>query len=100
MKNFDYGDVIDVVSIYSHKNELMHFMLEKMRSEMNNFKKHFNINDDVMSEVYKCFEVIEQLSMDNLQYGHNELVELNEKWDLELEQNKSGNATTGNGQGS
>ena len=34
-KKYDAGDIVDVVGIYQNKIELMHYMLETMRSELN-----------------------------------------------------------------
>lgn len=82
-KKYDAGDVVDVVGIYQNKIELMHYMLEQMRSELNTLKTGFNIHEGVLNSSYKCLEVLEQLSFDNLTYVHEEVTKYQTEWDNE-----------------
>lgn len=82
-KKYDAGDVVDVVSIYQSKIELMHYMLEKMRSELNTLKTGYNVHEAVLDSSFKCLEVLEQLSYDNLSYVHEEMVKYKTEWDNE-----------------
>lgn len=82
-KKYDAGDIVDVVGIYQNKIELMHYMLETMRSELNTLKNGFNIHDGVLNSSFKCLEVLEQLSFDNLSYVHEEVVKYQTEWENE-----------------
>lgn len=82
-KKYDAVDVVDVVGIYQNKIELMHYMLEQMRSELNTLKNGFNIHDGVLNSSFKCLEVLEQLSFYNLSYVHEEVVKYQTEWDNE-----------------
>ena len=82
-KKYDVGDVVDVVGIYQNKIELMHYMLETMRSELNTLKNGFNIHENVLDSSFKCLEVLEQLSFDNLTYVHEEVVKYKTEWENE-----------------
>ena len=82
-KKYDAGDIVDVVGIYQNKIELMHYMLETMRSELNTLKNGFNIHENVLDSSYKCLEVLEQLSFDNLTYVHKEVVKYKTEWENE-----------------
>lgn len=82
-KKYDAGDIVDVVGIYQNKIELMHYMLETMRSELNTLKNGFNVSEYVLNSSYKCLEVLEQLSFDNLSYVHEEMVKYKTEWENE-----------------
>lgn len=82
-KKYDAGDVVDVVGIYQSKIELMHYMLEQMRSELNTLKTGYNVHEAVLDYSFKCLEVLEQLSNDNLSYVHEEMVKYKTEWDNE-----------------
>lgn len=77
---YDAGDILDIVGIYQNKIELMHYMLEQMRSELNTLKTGFKIHEGVLASSYKCCEVMEQLSHDNLTYVHAEIVKYKTEW--------------------
>ena len=82
-KKYDAGDVADVVGIYQSKIELMHYMIDQMRSEFIDLKSGFNIHECVLDSSYKCCEVMEQLSYDNLSYVHEEMVKYKTEWNNE-----------------
>lgn len=82
-KKYDAGDVLDIVGIYQSKIELMHYMVEQMRSELNTLKSGFNIHEGVLVSSYKCCEVIEQLSYDNLSYVHEEMIKYKTEYNKE-----------------
>ena len=82
-KKYDAGDILDIVGIYQSKIELMHYMIEQMRSELNTLKSGFNIHEGVLASPYKCCEVIEQLSYDNLSYVHEEMVKYKTEYNKE-----------------
>lgn len=82
-KKYDAGDVVDVVGIYQSKIELMHYMLEQMRSELNTLKTGYNVHEAVLDSSFKCLGVLEQLSYDNLSYVHEEMVKYKTEWDNE-----------------
>ena len=73
VENFDSSDIVDVLGIYENKIELMHYMLEVMRREVNILKNSFGVHEDVLSSTYNCLEVLEQLSYDNLNYVKDEV---------------------------
>ena len=82
-KKYDAGDILDIVGIYQSKIELMHYMLEQMLDELNTLKKGYKIHDAVLDSSYKCCEVLEQLSYDNLSYVHEEMVKYKTEWNKE-----------------
>ena len=73
VENFDSSDIVDVLGIYENKIELMHYMLEVMRREVNILKNSFGVHEDVLRSTYNCLEVLEQLSYDNLNYVKDEV---------------------------
>lgn len=73
IKSYDNGDMVDVLGIYENKIELMHYMLEKMRGEINVLKNGFNIDERILASCFHCVEVLEQLSYDNLSYVNDEV---------------------------
>ena len=73
VENFDSSDIVDILGIYENKIELMHYMLEVMRREVNVLKNGFGVHEDVLKSTYNCLEVMEQLSYDNLNYVQDEV---------------------------
>lgn len=82
-KKYDAGDVVDVVNIYRSKIELMHYMIDQMRSELNDLKNIYKVHEGVLDSSYKCCEILEQLSYDNLSYVHEEIVKYKTEWNKE-----------------
>ena len=78
IKTYDNGDVVDILGIYENKIELMHYMLEKMRGEINVLKTSFNIDERILASCFHCVEVLEQLSYDNLSYVNDEVAKYTE----------------------
>ena len=70
VENFDSSDIL---GMYESKIELMHYMLEVMRREVNTLKTSFGVHEDVLRSSYNCLEVLEQLSYDNLNYVKDEV---------------------------
>lgn len=73
VENFNSSDIVDVLGVYENKIELMHYMLEVMRREVNTLKNGFGVHEDVLRSTYNCLEVMEQLSYDNLNYVQDEV---------------------------
>ena len=82
-KKYDAGDIVDVVDIYQNKIELMHYMLEKMRGEINVLKNGFNIDERILESCFHCVEVLEQLSYDNLSYVNDEVAKYTKLYEKE-----------------
>ena len=82
IKSYDNGDVVDILGIYENKIELMHYMLDQMRSELHAINKLVD-NELITNSGFKCLEVLEQLSYDNLSYVHEEMVKYKTEWDNE-----------------
>ena len=72
-KSYGNGDMVDVLGVYEKKIELMHYMLEKMRGEINVLKNSFNIDERILESCFHCVEVLEQLSYDNISYVNDEV---------------------------
>lgn len=83
VKFYDNGDMVYVLGIYENKIELMHYMIEKMRGEINVLKNGFNIDERVLASCFHCVEVLEQLSFDNLSYVNDEVKKYNELYQKE-----------------
>ena len=81
-KKYDAGDILDIVDSYSRQHELMHYMLDQMRSELNAINKLVN-NELITNSGFKCLEVIEQLSFTNIEYAHKEIVKYKTEWNKE-----------------
>ena len=73
VEKFDSADIVDILGIYESKIELMNYMIETMRREVNILKNSFGVHEDVLRSAYNCLEVLEQLSYDNLNYVHDEV---------------------------
>lgn len=71
-KKYDVGDILDIVETYSRQHELMHYMLDQMRSELNAITRMTN-NELITNSGLKCIEVIEQLSFANIEHAHREI---------------------------
>lgn len=82
-KKYDAGDILDIMSIYQNKIELMHYMLGQMRGELDMMKNVFKIHECVLERSYKCIEVLEQLSQDNVTYVHEEMVKYKTEYNKE-----------------
>lgn len=82
-KKYDAGDIVDVVNIYRSKIELMHYMIKQMRSELSDLKNIYKVHEGVLDSSYKCCEILEQLSYDNLSYVHEEMVKYKIEWNKE-----------------
>ncbi len=81
-KKYDAGDILDIVDYYSRQHELMHYMLDQMRSELFHINKLVN-NELITNSGFKCLEVIEQLSFTNIEYAHKEIVKYETEWNKE-----------------
>lgn len=81
-KKYDAGNVLDIVETYSRQHELMHYMLDQMRSELNAITRIVD-NELVTNSGLKCLEVIEQLSFANIDHAHREMVKYKTEWDNE-----------------
>lgn len=82
-KTYDNGNIVDIVNIYQNKIQLMNYMIEKMRGEINVLKIGFNIHEAVLESCYNCVEVLEQLSFDNLSYVNDEVKKYTELYQKE-----------------
>ena len=83
IKTYDNGDIVDVLGVYQNKIELMHYMLEKMRGEINVLKNSFNIDERILSSCFHCLEVLEQLSYDNISYVNDEVAKYQKLYEKE-----------------
>lgn len=83
VNTYDNGDIVDIVNIYHNKIQLMNYMIEKMRGELNVLKNGFKINEHVLGSCYNCIEVLEQLSYDNLSYANDEVKKYTELYQKE-----------------
>ena len=81
-KKYDAGDILGIFDTYSRQHEIMHYMLDQMRSELNAINKLVN-NELITNSGFKCLEVIEQLSFTNIEYAHEEMVKYKTEWDNE-----------------
>ena len=81
-KKYDAGDILDIVDTYSRQHELMHYMLDQMRSELNAITRIVN-NELVTNSGLQCLEIIEQLSFTNIEYAHKEIVKYKTEWNKE-----------------
>ena len=91
VENFDSSDIVDILGIYESKIELMHYMLEVMRREVNTLKNSFGVHEDVLRSTYNCLEVMEQLSYDNLNYVQDEVKKYSDMtWSLLILRDKIG----------
>lgn len=81
-KKYDAGDVLDIVETYSRQHELMHYMLDQMRSELNAITRIVD-NELVTNSGLKCLEVIEKLSFAHIDHAHKEVVKYRTEWDNE-----------------
>ena len=83
IKSYDNGDVVDILGIYENKIELMHYMLDKMRGEINVLKNSFNIDERIVESCFHCMEVLEQLSYDNISYVNDEVAKYTKLYEKE-----------------
>ena len=91
VENFDSSDIVDILGMYESKIELMHYMLEVMRREVNTLKTGFGVHEDVLRSSYNCLEVLEQLSYDNLNYVKDEVKKYSDMpWSLLILRDKMG----------
>ena len=81
-KKYDAGDILDIVDTYSRQHELMYYMLDQMRSELNAITRIVD-NELVTNSGLKCLEVIEQLSFANIDHAHREIVKYKTEWNKE-----------------
>ena len=73
VEKFDSADIVDILGIYESKIELMNYMIETMRREVNTLKNGFGVHEGVLKSTYNCLEVLEQLSYDNMKYVSDEV---------------------------
>ena len=91
VENFDSSDIVDILGIYENKIELMHYMLETMRREVNTLKNSFGVHEGILKSAYNCLEVLEQLSYDNLKYVNDEVKKYSDMpWSLLILRDKMG----------
>ena len=83
IKTYDNSDVVDILSVYENKIELMHYMLKKMRGEINVLKNGFNIDERILESCFHCVEVLEQLSYDNISYVNDEVAKYTKLYEKE-----------------
>ena len=81
-KKYDAGDILDIVETFSRQHELMHYMLDQMRSELNAITRIVN-NELVTNSGLQCLEIIEQLSFANIEHAHREIVKYKTEWNKE-----------------